>query len=106
VSGTTGSTPGAHACSVKAANPRKNRMENKNRVDRIIHLLTGKTSITLCSRIVSTGTAMLFRLEIKCRLTNKCKLGMWSYVFYEVFYWRDRLQREPYAKTIHSCKSQ
>src|SRR5215471_8352875 len=64
VSGVTGGSeepdPSAHACSIKAANPRKNRMENNNRVDRIIHLLTGKTSTPVCSRIVFTEQQRYF----------------------------------------------
>src|SRR6266568_7826827 len=49
VSGVTGGSedPDAHALSTIGTNHRKSTMEYLNRVDRIIHLLTGKTSIPI-----------------------------------------------------------
>src|SRR6266853_6964785 len=74
VSGVTGGSedPDAHALRTIGTNKRKSTMEYPNRVDRIIHLLTGKTSIPICNRIAFAGIATLFRLEIKCWLTNEC----------------------------------
>jgi hypothetical protein len=101
VSGVTGGSedpdPDAHALSKIGTNPSKRSMRYLNRVDRIIHLLTSKTSIPVYSRIVITGTTTLFLLEIKCRLTNNSKPGMWSFATLSVLrsaFRRGRLQDE------------
>ena len=78
VSGVTGGSEDpdaeAHALNKIGNNPNKRSMRYLNRVDRIIHLLTGKTSIPVCSRIVFTEQQRYFVKRSNAALqTNVCK---------------------------------